>query len=191
MKKPLLIIWLLCLLFAWLLVGCSTPVLPHPYVGYIPRRAVSISLFMEFDAYASTGALPNSPDRPTDNIYFCPTQVQLREMDLAVNPLLHRTYIAEAWDCDDMAWEWRVLCHRWAVEKVTKGRELPIAVFVCYAEVKSEAFDGRLGFAGHHALGLLCDSSGVWWYVEPKLGYHVKCAEAKFEGSIRCYKIVW
>jgi len=178
------------LLLCLLLSGCVTRVqLPDPRVKFISQKAVSPSLFTAFDAYYSTGSRNFAPDRPTDNIYFFPSHLQLHEMDLAVRPKLHRTYLAEAWDCDDMAWEWRVLCHRWAVENVSK--ELPIAVFVCYAEVDENAFDGRLGFAGHHALGLLADANGVWWYIEPKLGYRVKCQEAKLEDSIRCYKIVW
>lgn len=180
------------LLLAALLCGCSSiPVPPDPMLRHIPPQAIVPAVFMDFGAFYSTGAKNHTPDRPTDNVYFCPTPLQIREMDKAVSQKLHTVYVAEAWDCDDIAWEWRVLCHRWAVENVTKGEQLPIAAFICYAEVKREAFDGRLGFEGHHALGLLCDSSGVWWYVEPSYRLRVKVEEAKFEGSIRCYKIVW
>lgn len=177
-----------------LLTGCATkpviPALPQA-VRYIPPNAVIPGFWLELGAYFSTGASNHAPDRPTDNGYFCPTPIQIGEMMRGVKPKLHRSYIAEAWDCDDMAWEWRVCCHRWAVENITKGDELPIAVFVCYGEVKAEAFDGRLKMAGLHALGLLCDASGVWWYVEPRLDYLVKVEEARLEGSIICHKIVW
>lgn len=143
------------------------------------------------EAYEATGAGPFSPDTPTDGLYFYPTHAQLAKMDKVVFPKMHREYIDEAWDCDDMAFEWRVLTHRWAVENITGKAPIALATFVAYVEIHSGAFDGHWKSEGRHALGLLCDSESVWWYVEPRTGLHVKVEEAKFEGTIECYKIVW
>lgn len=181
--------FLAALLALLLTAGCASVPLPNPLLHHVSKRAIVWSVFADFGAYAATGANNAAIDRPTDNTYFFPSRLQLAEMDKAVNAKLHTVYLAEAWDCDDIAWEWRVLCHRWSVENVSK--DYPIAVFVCYADVDENAFDGRLGFSGSHAMGLLCDISGVWWYVEPRLHLKVKVEEAKFEGSIRCRKIVW
>lgn len=174
------------------LAGCSSaPRMPKP--GQTVRIPVTAARWQPLflSAYATTSASPFEPDDTADELYFLPSHAQLARMDKWVRPRQHRVYIPEANDCDDIAWEWKVLTHRWAVEKLTGRAPLSIATFVAYVEIYEGAFDGRWSGEGLHALGLLCDDHGVWWYHEPSWGWHVKVEEAKFEGTIRCVKILW
>ena len=186
-------------LIGFLASGCITPASPPSTVTIRPgvaQRVVELfarhaETVME-EGYFQTGLTPpdNEPGL-VDAAYVCPTPELLDSMDSYVRPLLHTDYVAEAWDCDDIAKEWCILTHRWWVD-TTKGRvPVALATFIAYVEIEAGAFDGRFHMTGGHALGLLCDSQGVWWFVEPVKGWHVKAQEALFEGNIVTDQIVW
>lgn len=199
MKIPALISLFLFLLA---LLGCSTV---QPIFSAIAQKveeekaASKVIHLVAHDCltvlaagYAQTGVKPPVQEPGyVDGVYIYPTYDLLTMMDAYVRPRQHFGYVAEAWDCDDMAKEWCILTHIWWTE-VTKGKApVALASFVVYVQVERTAFDGRLGIAGGHALGLICANDGVWWYVEPATGWHVKAQEALFEGSITAEQIIW
>ena len=142
-------------------------------------------------AYGQTGASPLVPDMVTDQFFLFLSRSKINQMQAAIRPLQHREYIDEAWDCDDMAKEWAVLAHRWTIDNVSGKLPIALAAFVCYVEIHPGAFDGSWSEEGAHALGLICDDGGVWWFVECMSGAVVKAQEALFEGTIEARKIIW
>lgn len=192
LRQTLLRIYLACAVLAsvWFLAA------PFPTDAKSPKPSAPIQItassgrLLAFLAYTQTGASPFAPDTPTDSAYVCLSAEQLNAMDKAVRPKLHLKYIDEAHDCDDMSFEWRVLCHRWAIDNLTHDLPLSLAAFVCYVKIHPEAFDGRFGGEGRHALGLICDDRGVWHFVDVQSGMHVKAEEALYEGSIEAFKIL-
>jgi hypothetical protein len=142
-------------------------------------------------AYDSTRALPSLNEGPVDGIFWCPTFEQLTKMDKFVRPKQHTKYTSESWDCDDMAKEWESLTHLWASHEFLPGAPVSLATFLCYVEIRAGAFDGRWMAEGKHALGLLCDNTGCWWFVDAQSGMHQKVEEAFFEGTITVRRIVW
>lgn len=182
-----LLMFVVAVMVNWSAWAAPRAKFPEPVTSLV----VGPHLLLAVSAYRHTGADPRYPDYPVDMLFFCPTLKQFDTMQTAIRPKQHLTYVAEAWDCDDMAQEWRTLSHRWAVENITKDAPIPLAAFVVLGKVESDSFDGRLGFSGYHAFGLVLDAEGVWWYVEPKLGYRQKVLEARYEGSIEAMKIQW
>jgi hypothetical protein len=148
-------------------------------------KAVTVELF------GQTEVNMLSPDMPTDELYWLPTYEQLTALDKAVRPKLHLEYIDNARDCNHMAFEFYVLSHEWAIEKVTHGAPISLAVFICYVKIHPEAFDGRFGGEGLHALALILAADGVAWFYDVQSGRHVKVVEAVIEGSIEPYKIIF
>jgi hypothetical protein len=112
-------------------------------------------------------------------------------MDKFVRPKQHVIYTDEAWDCDDMAKEWVTLTHLWASHEYLPGAPVSLAAFLCYVQIRAGAFDGRWDVEGKHALGLVCDNTGCWWFVDAQSGMHQKVEEAYFEGTIEVMKILW
>lgn len=144
-----------------------------------------------FRAYSATRATPNLNEGPVDGIFWCPTFEQLTKMDKFVRPKQHTKYTSEAWDCDDMAKEWETLTHLWASHEFLPGVQASLATFLCYVEIRAGAFDGRWMLEGKHALGLLCDNTGCWWFVDAQSGMHQKVEEAFFDDTITVMRIVW
>lgn len=142
-------------------------------------------------AYRQTHSSPAVPDGPTDMIFFHPDAKQIDEMLKWVYLRQHLAYIPESWDCDEIALEWRILTRRWAIDNATFRAPVALSTFVVYIRVEAGAFDGEFKDSGFHALGLLCDSEGTWWFVEPRGPFKVRVLEAYYEGNIQTMKIAW
>jgi len=142
-------------------------------------------------AYEQTHASPRVSDGPTDMIFFSPSTEQIDVMLAWIKSRQHLQYIPEANDCDDIAFEWRVLAHRWAIENATYGAPVSFCAFIAYVKIYPGAFDGAGKTVGFHALGLVRDSEGVFWWVEPTGPLKVKVLEAYYENTIEAVKIVW
>ena len=175
-----------CLLTAWMMDGMeSAPAKP------VILRAQTWMTVAE-SAYTQTHSSPLAPDGPTDAIFFSPSTEQIDAMLAWVKPKQHLRYIPESWDCDDVMLEWIVLARRWAIENATYGAPVAFAAFGAYVKIFPGAFDGRAGpSGGYHALGLIRDSDGVCWWIEPTGPWKVKVLEAYYEQTIEAVKIIW
>ena len=193
MKKLILT----CLALACIASSCQTFSGALPEAKVEPPEKAEIQIIaaswqtIYLRAYLATRATPNLTDSPVDGIFWCPTFEQLNLMDRYVRPRQHTEYVGEAWDCDDMAKEWETLTHLWASQEYLPGAEVALATFLCYVEIRAGAFDGRWSDEGKHALGLVCDNTGCWWFVDAQTNMHQKVEEAYFEGTIAVMRIVW
>lgn len=144
------------------------------------------------EGYAQTGLKPPTKEPGyVDAVYVLLPRELINEMDFAVTPKQHLNFVSEANDCDDIAKEWCVLTHLWWLEFSQGKAPVALSTFVVYVDIEAGAFDGRFMFTGGHALGLLCDAEGVWWFVEPRAHWAVKAQEAIFEGNITTRQIIW
>ena len=195
-----------CLAVACLITSCQTFTgsLPNPSnvsqkynIDDKPVKPPTVKITIApwqviyFRAYAATRATPNFNEGPVDGVFWCPTFEQLTKMDKFVRPKQHTKYTDEAWDCDDMAKEWTTLTHLWASHEYLPGAPVSLATFLCYVEIRAGAFNGRWTAEGKHALGLVCDADGEWWFVDTQSGMHQLVEEAYFEDTITVMRIVW
>lgn len=183
MKKFLALFPLLALL-----TGCMTPS-PRPaqVIDLQARDVYDITIH----GFIQTNCKPPGIDVLVDDPYVCPTKDMIRWMDKFVQKRQHLKYAEESWDCDDIAKEWVHLTHLWWLEETSGKIPAALATFLVYTQIETGAFDGRWEGNGAHAMGLLCDADGVWWFVEPRRHWRVKAVEAYVEGTITTDLIVW
>ena len=131
-------------------------------------------------------------DRPTDHLFFLPTEEQIDKAMTECHKRLHVDYIYEAWDCDDQAFELRVLMHRWFIDNVTHDAPIASPVFIVYARIADGIFGMSLPpSGGMHAMCVALDSHGIWWLIEPLRNQAMPLGLAKSLGLIEVQKIIW
>lgn len=127
--------------------------------------------------------------RAEDSFYVCPTTAQVPELIKFCEKARTKKYVPDAWDCDDLAREYRVNAAKWSVG-VWPG--VPAALAVGTAIVRLDGVVHELGIPsakGLHAMIVLCRADGVWILIEPTTAKWVKAEEAFYEGNVEFLSI--
>lgn len=125
-----------------------------------------------------------------DQQYLSLTESQIKDMMAYCARNRTRLYLDEAFDCDDIAREYRVLAERWMLMRF--GNPPPpasLAMAQLFVEVEGYV-DGV--FTYPHALHVVIAVrrvDGVWFVIEPGVDKRGELLRAIYEGTISVFRV--
>lgn len=135
-----------------------------------------------------------SPEHgPEDGSYFSLTAAQVTNlMTFCWARREAFPYIADAWDCDDIAREFHHQARIWGV-RLTGGAPIAPAVGMAYVKLCGvyPLFPNHPDATGvYHVLNVILRNDGRWFFYEPQSGLMCPIEGPIYEGTIEVLKIV-
>jgi hypothetical protein len=131
-------------------------------------------------------------DGPMDMTYMVPSQAQINRLARSWKKPVK--FVAESRDCDDFAFAFFSHARQWGFENLYKG---PATLAVGIAFIKFEGDLHDLGMYVRpgtkfvlHALNVILDDSGTWWFFEPQSGKRVTWESLVYEGNVTVCRVI-
>lgn len=130
----------------------------------------------------------HSDARGVDEVYVCPVPSQVPALIAYCEKMRTKRYVANAFDCDDIAKEWSVNAARWSND-TWPGLNAAIAAGIVWVRVEGTV-DGIGKYPrGLHAMNVLRLATGQWIFIEPSSGRWVNVEGAIYEGTIEVFNV--
>jgi hypothetical protein len=119
-----------------------------------------------------------------DSLYICPTLDLLPSLLTTCEAMRTKGYVANAWDCDNIAAEFSLSAARWSVATYGRGCPAGIAMGEAYVHIYGPV-EGLEDYPPcFHVINIACLADGQLIFIEPTSGRWVNVESAIYEGII-------